>query len=228
MSIFLTRSSTYTPTVSMDLFLRRVMLEAPLCPDPLALDAVRATCIDFCHHTWFWRYDLPAISVVDGVATYALTPLPANTVVSGIREVRMAGVSTPVPPTTQDWLADNVPDWRTREERYPIAYLVPQVGEIQLIGIPTENVADALTITLAIKPSWSATMIFEPIYNDHLETITNGALAHLLAMKSKEWADPALSTFYRSRYEAGRNSAKAATTHGHVRSNLSVQPRALA
>lgn len=211
----------------LDDFLPKVLLEAPTCPEYLALDAIRTVCIDFCARTNIWQYDVPAVSVVAGTHTYPLTPA-SETVIAGITEVRFAGLADAVPPVTRQWLSDNVAEWKTRQDRYPIAYMVPAVGSIRLIGIPTESVANGLDVAVALKPSQAAVNVDDILYNDYLDDIARGALAKLLAMKSKDWADPVLSEEYQRRYELARGNAEIKTQKGHTRMTQSVRPRALA
>lgn len=217
-----------TDLVQVDLldFVPSVLMEVPTCPEDVALKAVRDTCIDFCDHTNFWQHDLDLITAVANVAEYDLDELPDDTILASIVSMTFQGL--PVYPRTQEWLDTNRSNWRIDYSTQPKYFLVQQLGRFQLVGYPSVTVAEAIRVRVALKPSRAATQVYDRIYEDYLDDIANGALARLLAMRSRPWSDLSLVDHYTKLYELERGSAKVAVCKGFTQLSAFVAPRALA
>lgn len=217
-----------TDLVQVDLldFVPSVLLEVSTCPEDLALKAVRDTCIDFCDHTNFWQHDLDPITAVANVAEYELDDIPTKTALASIVSMTFQGL--PVYPRSREWLDENMPSWREQYSTRPDKFLVQQIGYFQLVPYPSVTVSDAILVRAALKPSRTATQVYDRIYEDYLDDIANGALGRLLAMQSRPWSNADLALYYKGLYELERGSAKIAVRKGHTQLSAVVAPRCLA
>lgn len=92
-------------------------------------------------------------------------------------------------------------------------------------GVTDEGTADAtgvfcvkgLGVWVALKPSLTATTVENFIYNDFMDTISDGARAKLFAMVNQPWGNPQYATFYKARYEAFRDKAARTARNGLAR-----------
>lgn len=212
--------------VDFDDFIPRILNEVPMCPEDIARDAARDTCIDFCDETNFWQYDIDPITALAGVPDYDLDDLPDTTMLAGIVEMTFGGYQ--VLPRTKEWLVANIQTWKTYTETYPKFFMVPQIGKFRLVGYPATTLADAIDVTVAIKPTRDATQVYDRVYQDYLDEIVHGSLSRLMAMKTKDWSDPELSLYYKNLYETARGRAKIAVAKGHTQMSAVVMPRTLA
>lgn len=217
-----------TELVQTDLlnFVPSVLLEAPSCPESVALKAVRDICIDFCDHTNFWQHELDPITAVEKVAEYEIYDIPVGTVLASIVSMTFKGL--PVYPRTREILDETIPNWRDRYSTQPGYFMVPQLGYFTLVPYPSMTLVDAINVRVALKPSRAAVKVYDRIYEDYLDDIANGALGRLFAMKSKPWADLELADHYTSMYELERGNAKISVHKGHTQLSATVKPRTLA
>jgi hypothetical protein len=121
----------------------------------------------------------------------------------------------------EHWLEDNVPNWQTNMASAPKYATVDQDRKLRLVPVPSESIANGLKVWVALKPLRNATSVETFLYNDWLETITDGALGILLTMTSKPWRDFDAGKFYRKRYENARYAGlrRARLGHSKARNN---------
>jgi hypothetical protein len=82
-------------------------------------------------------------------------------------------------------------------------------------GVTNEGTANAsatftvkgLNVWVALKPLLTATTIEDFIYEDHMETIANGARARLFAMVNQPWANGEYAQYFQTQYLRERDKA---------------------
>lgn len=144
-------------------------------------------------------------------AVYALTTT-LGTIVE-VRKAKFDGLDLIA--KGENWLDDKISNWRTGMASAPKYYTVDRDRKLRLVPVPSENIANALHVWVALEPLRAATSVENFLYTDWLDTITDGAVARLLSMTSEPWRDFDAANYYRKRYEISRYAAERRGRHGH-------------
>lgn len=204
------------PTVPLSSFLPRIMPQVPSCPEPLVESMVRESAITFCERTRFWRQDLAPMNVVANQADYTLS-LPADTAL--VQPLRVLVEDVPLEPKTPAMLDVEVAEWQTMTGRPFCYYLKDMRRTLTLVYTPDQPIANGLRVSVALKPSQTASTVEQAFLEEAWEHVAAGALAILYAMPLKPWtntrkADEQRALFERAiagyNVEAATGSVKAA------------------
>lgn len=180
-----------------------VLIHVPGCPLPLVDHHLRAATIDLCQRSKRLKFDMPAFDTVAGQPTYALSPGTKMETVS----ILAAAVSGElIDPATRAELSIG-DDWST-ETGQPTKYLMDGDDETVRLWKMPDGVYP-VTLTLAIKPSESATGVEQWFADRYRRTIARGALAELLALPKQAWTDLPMAAIRFEQFEAGVRSAEA-------------------
>lgn len=180
-----------------------VLIHVPGCPLPLVDHHLRAATIDLCQRSKRLKFDMPAFDTVAGQPTYPLSP---GTNMETVSILSAAVSGRLIDPATRAELSIG-DDWST-ETGEPTKYLMD--GDDETVRL--WKIADAVypvTLTLAIKPSESATGVEQWFADRYRRTIARGALAELLALPKQAWTDLPMAAIRFEQFEAGVRSAEA-------------------
>lgn len=207
-------------SVTFDKFLPEVMPECSGVPEPVAINAIRNACFDFCRQSLFWTVTLDPVAYTANVAEYDVDAP------SGAVPVMVMNLVLDDSRTVTSYSLDNVaavlPSWRTATG--PIAgFMQPSNDVIRFVPIPSTS--GVFVPTVAYAPERDATTVESSIYTLYLETIKYGALAKLKAMPGQPWSDPAAAMQYDRLFSKGIGDATIARTRGNGRTSLSVEMR---
>lgn len=207
-------------TVAFDKFLPEVMLECPTVPDPVAINAIRNACFDFCRDSLWLNelqdaytyavgtgvYDLDAPTWAQIVQVLNVNVDEKYVIFSATRE--QSALSSPAYATTQGRI-----EW----------YVQPTHSQIQLVRVP--DAAGYFIPLVAYAPKRTATVIDDRMFDLHLETVKYGALWKLKAMAGQPWADPAGAAYNEQRFLMATNAATIDRNKSFSQATLMVQPR---
>lgn len=182
------------------------------CPEILIINEIRNITREFCERSTYWRQDLAALSIVtdetsSGSGEYDLTIPTGAQIVSVINPIVHS--NQPVSRRTREWLDEHYSDWRTATGEQSRWYRMSNPTRIKLIPRPTSVVANALHVSMALKPSPAATNMPEFVYNEWYEVISCGVLAKLLSMENETWYKPARAVMKQKMYLLGIEDATA-------------------
>lgn len=194
-----------------------VIPDVPGIGNALAEQAIRNAVIDFCRRTRLYRKTLAPISIVGATATYTVTP-DANTLVSDFLTVLVNG--KPIDPQTEEWLDQQVPNWRTTATGPAKAYISPANNQITIVPTPSESIASGLVVAVAQRPTRAATECPDWLLEDYAEEIAHGAKGRLFAMKRKPWSDPGLAKFHMGEFNAAVGIGGARASQARTRTRL--------
>ena len=204
-------------SVTFDVFLPEVMLEVDGVPSPVALNAVRNACFDFCRDSQYWTSVQTAVAYALGTASYALTA-PTDTQIIGVRDCVLDGKKT-VYPWTLDEVKAARPNWQTYSGNVE-GFVTVDPDTVTFVAVP--DAAGTFVPTVILAPTRAATTVDAKLYNLHLETIKYGALWKLKSQVGKPWSDPAGAKENESLFLMGVNAA----TIDRQRTNSSAASRA--
>lgn len=182
-----------------------VIPDLPGCPFLMIDNALRQAAIAFCEQSLAWTYQHPDISVVAATAVYPFVP-PTGAVVHAITYVEFNDSAIEAHAGESNI---TISDWRnqTGTPEYVLG------GATSATLVPTPDVAGTLSMTVALKPSPTATGIDDDIFNEYREGIISGALGHLMLSPKKPYTDSALATYHLQQFtikagQAGQRQAR--------------------
>lgn len=196
-------------------FLPRVLPFVAGCPDTVAEAAVLDAAIDLCQNAKIWRYDLDAISIAANVAEYDLN-YPSGTYIAEVLRATLDG--TPIYPKTREDLDNECPGWEG-DRATPLKgdvlgyFLSMDRRRMRIVRCPSSSISNGLIVEAALKPSRAATTLEEWIFEEHLITVSKGALWKLYEMKGEAWgsaakADECKEAFLKMCTDANVHAAK--------------------
>lgn len=204
-------------SVSFDVFLPEVMLEVDGVPSPVAINAIRNACFDFCRDSLYWNEVQDAEPYVANTASYELSA-PSGAQIIAVRDCVLDNKKT-VYPWPLDEVKAAMPSWQARTGQIE-GFVTLEPNTITFIAVPDSAGTFAATVVLA--PTRTATTTDAKLYNMHLETIKYGALWKLKSQVGKPWTDPAGAKENESLFLMGVNAA----TVDRQRTNSSAVSRA--
>ena len=213
-------------TISYSAFLDDVMPDVGGASVDVVTHAIQNACIQFCEQTSFiWEIQDPLVPVA-GTAVYDLYA-PAQMRVMKVTEVwspRMYSLT----PRNAAWLRSKLPNWGdwTGVPRY---YNMPTETQLRLVPYPAatdtvDPVQDALTVTVAYKPTRSSTAVDRRLYDEHLETIAAGAKYRLMSSPAKPYTNVELASLHFKTFWAGVGKARRDTNGALSNAQQRVTP----
>jgi hypothetical protein len=199
-----------------DEFTSRFLSEVPRCSQPLAEQKVLDAAIEFCRRTHILKVQHTPISAVAAQREYDWAP-GSNLKVVRPEQVFYNGVQ--IDPATEDDLAALYTNWNT-ETGTPKFYLQQVLEKLILCPIPDEDLADAITALVSVRPSLDATDIDDAIFDKYVEEIAWGAKARLFAMPNTDWFSPDGAAYNKRLFESCIARVAVLVDKGHTRAPL--------
>jgi len=190
------------------------------CPEPQMINAIRNAVIKFCEESHFWEVDLTPLSMAQNVPEYVIIQ-PANQRV--IRISQIIGSFGRMAFRTEDDMDALDPKWRTPTGNSPKIPVMINPRLLRMYPIPNVS-GEQLTMKAIVKPSPTATVIDDYIYDDFYTGIAAGAKAILTAMPNKEWTNFELVPYYQSLFNDDVCTAKTRVARGYSNAPLRTRP----
>lgn len=188
------------------------------CPTPILEAAVRKAAITFCEDTLLLVETLAAFSSVAGTAEYTLSP-PADHEVFTVLAVRYGEALLQPVSRTSMLQYGTEPD-------YPEGFWFERPTTLRLWG-PADAVYD-LTVSVTLKPTFSATTVADILRTDWEDEIAHYAKYWLARQPGKAWSNPELAATSFELYHRGVARCRRAEETGHAHAPLSVAMRPFA
>lgn len=181
-----------------------VMPELPKCPAPLIDREIIAVLSDWCQKTQCWTYDVDAMYIRAGNADYDLDGWPTA----------MATIDAILSAKLDDTELEPITDF-TR----------PENAIIRLVSVPTESRANALAVTVSLKPCRTATQTDRDLFDEYFQHWANGVMGRLMMMEGKTWSNPQLGMLKSSLYETAKCNVKGHVMRGKLNGQLLMNTR---
>lgn len=197
--------------------------------------AVREAAIKFCEESELWTDDLDRITVIANQANYTLT-VPAALSHGEIIGVDDAKYKQDDADDNQfitlDPISENQMDlhdsgsWKWRTSTTPSGYYADKTHRtVYLYNIPTAGSTEGLLVRAILKPTKTATVLDDFLYDNHYKAIGDGAKAYLLAQRAQPWFDPQMAGAFAGAFMRAINEAKWDKIQRGTKRNLSVRMR---
>lgn len=198
-------------------FLPEVMPSVPGCPQPMVINAIRNSVIEFQERSGLSEQTIP-ITLVPDLADYMLTPAAGTT----LRELLRGDLdSQPVYPATEADLDSDNAAWRFAIGT-PTRMLVKN-GLLKVTPIP--QLAGTLNTVFVDTLTRTATDVDDVLIDEWMETIASGALRRLLAMPGVAWSNPDLSMYHKGVFDTDVCNARIERDKAGTNASIRIQPR---
>jgi len=209
-------------TVAYSVFFPYLIPLVPHVADPVAEQAVRDACIEFCKESLIWQEPMDPISSLKGEGVYELD-VPTNTNLTHVvdlfyeeRRLEKKSVSEIAARYHRDWML---------REGTPCVFTMLNPNEVTLVPKPDKGITGALTGLLAFAPMRKSTTIIDYVFEDYAEEIARGAASKLMLIPNQSWTDATMGGIYRKQFLSDCANARAHVNAGQVRAPISVHLR---
>lgn len=209
-------------TATFDSFLTEVRPKVPGCDLTTMYNALRLALQDFCERSTIWRQDLAAIDIAANTGSYFLTD-PSNALI--VQSIYVSYNGNRIYPTSTERLDQLLPDWRQGVAGDPQWYVSPAPNQVLFDRVPESAITGGLWANVALKPSSAATVVDDTLYRSWREPVASGALARLLAIPDKPWANGNLARYHAAKFEAGVANATARANNSNTGAPLFARMR---
>jgi len=208
---------------SLNQFLPRLLVYVPACSDPLALQALLDSAIEFCEKTGALNARLDTVYLVPDVTVYDLESTIASTEVFAVTKAQIG-----------DEVVDTVLAERVsldapkvaRPDKIYVTLNTASTSTITLNALPDE--AYSLTMEAFLRPVRTATSVPDVLFGRWVDPIVSGALARLYMVPAQAFSSPSLAQYYGARTERLTHNARVNASYGGVRGNMTIKQRPFA
>lgn len=206
-------------TAALNLFYPWALPHISGVPDPYLDQCIRDACIDFCVMSDAVQRVLTPINVVALTQDYAVTP-PSDMLLVRVKFVGMEGVELGPVPTDQvdsatalsggtvgsDTIDTGTPKWFFQK--------TPGSTSISLHPVPDVASTAGLVIKASFKPTLTALVVDDLLYNEYAEAIAMGAVARVKATPHQPFTgDPRM---YALRFASAAKMARDRASFGQI------------
>lgn len=170
------------------------MLHAQGCADIVAINYLRNSAITFCNATQVITEELDAETIDSGTPEVELSPSGRSEVVSIISAYRDG---YPLDPISDQELRIKYGNWKNMTGT--VSHYTSKNNIIRLFKIPDSSIE--LVVTVAIRPTLTATTVDDALMNEWKSAIVSGALAEILMLPGMPFTQPQLADVHRSRFK---------------------------
>lgn len=201
-------------------FLPEVMPIVPGCPQPVVINAIRNSVIEFLERSGMLEQTI-SVSIDPSDAAHSIDCDEGAKPVAFVGGRLVSPVSS-VRPVAPSALEAERPDWRAETGVPSEAFILGGL----LVVVPRPTVACELEATFTVSLKRSATRVEDVIFEDWLEGVASGALERLLMMPGVPWANPELGVMHREQAALAASEATILKFKGSTGQSLRVIPRA--
>jgi len=188
------------------------------CSDPLATYHLRAAAIELCTRSAVWVHEPASADVVSTDFPYTLV-LPAETQAVMVKTVYFDG--TLMAPWATAAANIGVEDWRDLTSSSPNLFIMETPNTLRLVPLP--EITGALTMRIAVAPSWTATGMDTDVLNMYRMGIVSGAIARICSVPGQPYTNPVLASTHASLFGVAITQASIDARRGYSSAALRVQ-----
>lgn len=202
--------------------LPEILPDVPGVPDPVAIQAIRQSCIEFCVETHAWDEIQDPINLIDGVNLYDID-VPAGARVVTVKNIFMT--NSELRPVSMVELQTVMPNWQTATGSLPAYYnTTGDLGTVRVYPTPSQSNGAQITVRAVYAPTLATLSVPDAVINRYLEPIMSGALHRLMMAPGKGWSNPQLAVYHKAQFDDGVVRAKIDILHEKTQGSIKVKP----
>lgn len=203
-------------------FLPRLLPYTPSCPSPMAEQALVDAAIAFCEDSLVLRQRLDVQTTAKGQAELDVS-VPAQQMPTRILKVWVDGV--PIQAVTSDMVDDQRLNLLARPDRF---YTLQDDAALLVQLYPVPDGPYAVLVEVALRPTRSAKLLHNSLFDSWLEPVVQGAAARLMAIPDQPFTNLAMSQVCAAKAAYLSRKARIEGAYGRVRGTVAVRARPLA
>jgi hypothetical protein len=167
------------------------------CPNPVVNQALRDAAREFCLDTKAWQEteDFEA----DGAINRYYFDVTGQTELVQVVRASVAGKDLDI------YGRGKLPaDWETEP---PCERSLYHLNEEEYLLFPLPSAGQAISVTLAVRPSIAGTGVGDVVFKKHAEAIASGAKYRLLKMPRQDWTDLDQAAICKREFDKGVSDA---------------------
>ena len=200
-------------TVAITTFKQHIQPDVLPCPGPIVEREIRNVLIDFCDKSHVLTKEFNVSIETDEIDTdlHNSIDIELTEYFSDAAPGIIIGLqrdSLRYRPERKEIVSD-IPDsmWQSMVQEGAIYFTFPTNKIFRVFDVQTTW--DNLYVIMSIKPTRTATVVDESVYEHHLDTIVAGVKHKILSMPGKEWSNKFAAREQYVMYRRGLSSAKA-------------------
>ena len=202
---------------SLSDFLPRILPHVIGCPSILAEQSLIDAAISFCDKSLAVRYTPDTAYTTASTARYDFD-LPASQDFSRVVYLKVNGRTLTSSPIWDQPLVDT-------NNSSPTHYFVTQnESELQLNLYPTPDDVYTIEMSVALRPTRSATRLEDDLYTYWHEALTYGALSRIMSASNQPYSNPAMANSYAYKAYTVCQNARIEGNIGRTISSISARP----
>jgi hypothetical protein len=203
-------------------FLSRMLVHVPACTEPLAIQALLDSAIEFCEKSLALRQYIDPITTVAGVDRYYIEKPARTTDVLFVSKVFL-GDELLHPSLALDAISPE--QGRSAPSGY---YTVSGPDGYQLVFAPIPDGVYTVKIEAILAPTRNATVVDSYLFDKWLEPIVYGALARVMSVGGQPFSNQSMAMMYVDRTARLTHNARVNSNFGRVVGSTSVKTRPFA
>lgn len=203
-------------------FLPRVLVYTPACSEPMLIQALLDTAIDFCEKTAAVRYLAGPEPVPANTASVALCSTNRQLEITMVLRAYLNDEE--LAPTPADLVRYPAP-----QTTKPTSYTYAKQGcDTQVILNAFADEDYTLTAEVVVKPTRTAESVPEELFEKWVDAIVAGTLARIYMIPGQPFSAPDAGAYQQARYARMVHNARIDASHGRLRGSLTVKLRPFA
>lgn len=209
--------------VNLNVFLSRLIPQAPACSEPFALQCLRDAAIDFCEKSLVMRQKLDTFYCYNGRAQYDLDVPSCDYQIARVLSVKVNGR------LLNGVLQEDKDDLPADQAGTPLRFYTTRVDNALVLNLhpaPTERFP--VVVEVALKPTRDTDRVDDELYNVWADAIIDGALSRICRVPNQPFSDVSFAAAMQASFADKTARAKIEGYHGRMRGNSTVKTRPFA
>jgi hypothetical protein len=208
---------------ALSAFYPRVLPYLPGCSEPFANQVILNSAIEFCENSLTLRQNLDTFRTVVGVIEYDLDPPSIQHDIS-----RVMSVAVNYKELTAG-MAEVVRNDLPTANSTPLAFYTSRADSVFVLRLtPPPDAVYPVVVGVTLRPSRTATLLEDDLYNIWINPIVSGAIARAMQVPDQPFTNFAQARYLLDSAAKQTISSRVDGNYGLIRGSMSVRYRSFA
>lgn len=208
---------------ALSAFFPRILPYLPGCSEPLVSQVLLDSAIDFCTKSLVLRQNLDPFYTVVGTDMYDLESPSAQHEISRVMGVTLDGME--LRPGMAELVRNDLPTDLAK----PRAFLTDRTDSVHTLRLmPPPDDVYSVVVAAVLRPSRTATMLDDDLFNLWISPIVNSAMAKAMMIPDQAFSNPAQAGYLAQVAAKETITSRVEGNYGLIRGSMSVRSRPFA
>lgn len=204
-------------------FYPRILPYLPGCPEPLVDQVLVNSAIEFAENSLTIRQNLDPFNTIVGIVQYDLDPPTTNHEINRVMGVTLGGRE--LHPGMAEAIRGDLPTANATPRGF---YTDRTDNTFTLMLSPPPDVVTSVLVNVTLRPSRSAVLLDDDMYNIWIDPIVSGAIARAMQIPDQPFTDYARANELLMSAAKQTNSSRIEGNYGLIRGSMRVRSRPFA